>query len=129
MMIKVNWVNPWEDAIPVPIEELAECHAGLGLVYLKYDPSGGKRFVMTKDWVLDHWKSAGDKLDAYILPDSYGFHYIGIRYGNEGFKYLSFPGYKDKVQALLEKYTFENKDQCMLNGPCYLGDCFNPRHQ
>ena len=23
-----HWINPWEDAIPVPIDELAECHMG-----------------------------------------------------------------------------------------------------
>lgn len=27
--MKTYWINPWEDAIPVPIEELVECAYGL----------------------------------------------------------------------------------------------------
>ncbi len=95
-----HWVNPWEDAIPVSIEELAECHAGLGQFY----GSASGSFKLTQVSVLEHWKNAGDKLDAYILPCSSGYHCIGIRYGAEGQDYLSPAGDKEKVQALLDKY-------------------------
>ncbi len=102
-----HWINPWDDAIPVPIEELAECHTGLGEMCGQYGESGVRigSFILTKENVLEHWKSAGDKLDAYILPCASGYHCIGIRYGNEGWEYLSPAGDKDKVQALLKKYT------------------------
>lgn len=120
-----HWVNPWEDAIPVPIEELAECHAGLGQLC----GSAKGSFLLTKEKVLEHWGSAGKNLDAYILPQPGGYHCIGIRYGAECSEYLSPAGDKEKVQALLNKYFFENKNNCMLHGPCLTGDCFNPRHQ
>jgi hypothetical protein len=121
-----HWVNPWEDAIPVPIEELAECHAHLGGTYRNMN---GDAFPLTKETILEHWGNAGEKLDAYVLPCPSGEHCIGIRYGAEGSEYLSPAGDKEKVQALLNKYTFEDKETCMLKGPCYSGDCFNPRHQ
>jgi hypothetical protein len=100
------WVNPWADAIPVPIEELAECHAGLGQLCRRYTNVGvdTETFILTKENVLDSWKSAGNKLDAYILPQPSGYHSIGIRYGAEGYEYLSPAGDKEKVQALLDKY-------------------------
>lgn len=104
-MIKINWVNPWEDAIPVPIEELAECHAGLGQLC----GSAAGSFKLTQVSVLEHWRTAGDKLDAYILPSPSGYHSIGIRYGNEGSEYLSPAGDKEKVQALLDKYFGFNR--------------------
>jgi len=96
-----HWVNPWENAIPVPIEELAECHANLGGIYRN---QFNKADWLTKEAVLEHWNSAGDKLDAYILPQPSGFHSIGIRYGARDSEYLSPMGDKEKVQALLNKY-------------------------
>ncbi|SRR5260221_14168620 len=99
-VIKVHWINPWPEAIPVPIEELAECHGGLDQLC---DSARGT-FILTKEKVLEHWRSAGDKLDAYVLPCPSSYHCIGIRYGNEGHEYLSPYGDKDKVQALLDKY-------------------------
>lgn len=86
----------------VPIEELVECAHGLGEWW--GDGKGGT-FIMTKERMLAHWKEAGDKLDAYILPCSSGWHCIGIRYGAEGSEYLSPMGDKEKVIALLRKYT------------------------
>lgn len=102
-MIKVNWINPWEDAIPVTIEELAECHAGLGKPIRRLNSSKGGSFILTKENLLEHWGNAGEKLDAYVLPCVSGYHCIGIRYGAEGSEYLSPAGDKDKVQALLDK--------------------------
>lgn len=29
-----HWVNPWENAIPVTLEQLAECHMGIGMRYM-----------------------------------------------------------------------------------------------
>lgn len=66
--------------------------------------SNGPSFILTKEKVLEHWKTAGDKLDAYILPCPSGWHCIGVRYGKEGSEYLSPFGDNDKVTALLEKY-------------------------
>lgn len=113
-MIKPYWTNPWEDAIPVPIEELAACHAGLN------QPCGSSSgtFILTQEKVLEHWQSAGDKLDAYILPCTSGYHCIGIRYGAEGHEYLSPAGDKDKVQELLNKHMrikIITKVQAILN--------------
>lgn len=100
-MIKVHWVNPWEDAISVPIEELAECHHGLGQMFSSISGT----YTLTKEKVLEYWCMAGDKLDAYILPEPGVLgHSIGIRYGNEGNEYISPMGDKEKVQALLDKY-------------------------
>lgn len=64
----------------------------------------GKPFIMTKEIILKHWQSAGERLDAYILPCVSGYHCIGIRYGNSGSQYLSPTGDKDKVSELLKKY-------------------------
>jgi len=104
------WVNPWKEAISVPIEELAECHAGLGQPYRYVDTQRiqfadkSTTYLLTKENVLEHWKDVGDRLDAYILPQPSGFHSIGIRYGAKDHEYLSPLGDKEKVQALLDKY-------------------------
>lgn len=102
---KPHWPNPWPDVVYVPIEELAECHAGLGQRYGDVD---GKSYILTKERVLEHWRRAGEKLDAYILPQPSGFHSIGIRYGSEGPDYLSPLGECSKVTALLGKYKKGN---------------------
>lgn len=99
--VKPHWHNPYERAVPVPIEELAECHAGLGQ---RYKDEHGNTFILTKEKVLEWWKGEG-KVDAYILPQPSGFHSIGIRYGEEVHEYLSPLGDKEKVTALLRKYT------------------------
>lgn len=96
-----HWNNPWE-VVYVPIEELAECDAGLGKTC---GTMNGPSFILTKEKILEHWRSAGSKLDAYILVQPNGFHSIGIRYGNEGSQYLSPMGNKDKVAELLKKYA------------------------
>lgn len=97
-----HWINPWADTVPVPIEELAECHYGLNKPCSRLD---GDSFILTKEIILEHWRSGkSDKLDAYILPQPDGDHCIGIRYGNKGSEYLSPFGDKEKVQALLNKY-------------------------
>lgn len=98
--MKVHWVNPG-DAIPVPIEELVECAHGIGE---RWSDTNGSSFIMTKEQMLAHWQSAGDKLDAYILPCPSGWHSIGIRYGEDGPDYLSPMGDKSKVEQLLQKY-------------------------
>ncbi len=97
-----HWINPWDDAIPVSIEELAACHVGLNEYWL--DASTNTRFLMTEEKLLEHWRTAGDKLDPYVLECSSGYHCIGIRYGNEPSEYLSPAGDKDKIRSLLNKY-------------------------
>ena len=95
-----HWVNPWEDAITVPIDKLAECHAGLDQMCGSADGP----FLLTKEKILEHWRSAVDKLDPYILPSAKGSHCMGIRYGAEGSQYLSPYPNQEKLQALLDKY-------------------------
>lgn len=102
MTIKPHWPNPWPDVVYVPIEELALCSEGLGKDCTDID---GSRFVLTADRVLEHWRQAGDKLDAYILPQPSGWHDIGIRYGSKGHQYLSPAGNRERVTALLRKYA------------------------
>lgn len=99
---QTHWKNPWNDAIVVPIEELVECAHGLGEMW----DDDKNQFLMTKEVMLQHWRQAGDKLDAYILRGNPGFqHCIGVRYGNEGHQYLSPYGDQEKIQKLLEKYA------------------------
>lgn len=47
-----------------------------------------------------------DKVDAYILPQSSGYHSFGIRYGKEDYEYLSPYVYdkKDLLDELIIKY-------------------------
>jgi len=96
-----HWKNPWENAIPVPLEELAEALEGgeietaMGVV--PYD----KEFLMT--WFRSH----GDKLDAYVLQTQGGagkWISAGVRFGNEGHQYLSPYGDQKRLAALVQKY-------------------------
>lgn len=103
--LKPHWPNPWE-VIYVPIEELAECDYGLD----KWcGQSNGPSFILTKEKILEHWRTAGDKLDAYILIQPSGNHDIGIRYGAKGSEYLSPHANQKKVAALLKKYSQKEK--------------------
>ncbi len=96
-----HWINPWADAVPVAIEDLANCHEGLGGYYSTMTP--GERILMSQERILEHWRKAGDKLDAYILPQPNGWHSIGVRYGNRGQDYLSPPANLIRTRALLER--------------------------
>ena len=97
-----HWINPWDNAIPVPVEELAEVLAG-GTVF----GSDNKPVPYDKEYLLNYWGSFGDKLDAYLLENTMSPHGLssGIRYGNRGDRYLS-PYIRDieKARILLEKY-------------------------
>lgn len=104
---KPHWTNPWDDVVYVPIEELVDCAYGLGKTWTDVD---GSSFIMTRERMLEHWKQAGDKLDAYILPCGSGHHSIGVRYGEDGPEYLSPHGDTAKVEALLQKYKPANKE-------------------
>lgn len=101
-----HWPNPWSDVVYVPLEELAEVAQGIGE---RWSDLQGSPFIMTTEMMLEHWRQAGDKLDAYILPCPSGYHCIGIRYGAEGPQYLSPAGNTEKVTALLQKYTSRKK--------------------
>lgn len=96
-----HYIHPWDDAVIVPIEELAECYDGLNKLY--HDKDGGS-FIMSREIVLENWKYGKEKLDPYILPQPSGFHDIGIRYGDEPSEYLSPAANKEKTAALLLKY-------------------------
>lgn len=100
--MKPHWPNPWHDVVYVTLEELADCYEGLGKSCGRMD---GTSFILTKEEILSHWRQAGRKLDPYILPQPSGFHDMGIRYGAEGSQYLSPPANKEKITALLRKYT------------------------
>jgi len=63
--MKPHWTNPWDDVVYVPIEELAGVCSNVGQ---SCTDTNGIRFVWTVELLLLHWRSAGDKLDAYILP-------------------------------------------------------------
>lgn len=100
--IEPHWPNPWTEAIYVPLDELALCVAG-GNVQI------GDRIVpYTQAVVLEHWRSMGERLDAYILRNAFGgpiYSEVGVRYGAAADEYLSpYPRHKDRVQALLAKY-------------------------
>jgi hypothetical protein len=81
-----HWVNPWKDAIPASLEELAEC-------------------TEVGNWTsadsLHLWRGYGSKLDPYILDGGGGRHCIGIRFGNKGEEYLSPYAPQDKIHRLL----------------------------
>lgn len=103
-----NWdeYNPYSDSIVyVPLDELAKCIVALnggGNIGLQ----DGTSVPFTKEFLLDHWKEQqGTALDAYILVQPSGFHDLGVRYGKKDSHYLSYEGDKDKVAALLKKYS------------------------
>ncbi len=98
--LKVHWENPWKDAVPVPIEELAECYTALNELCRTIT---GSSFILTKEHLLHQW-TIGGPADAYILPQPSGNHSIGIRFSNRPNDYLCPEGDKVKVQALLDKY-------------------------
>jgi hypothetical protein len=103
MPIKTHWVNPWTDAIPVPIEELAACHSGLGGNFQDLD---GNVYPLTVEVVLQWWGrrvNSSDKLDACILP-SPTINSAGVRYGSKGWEYLSPCFDTEKLTALYNKY-------------------------
>lgn len=92
--------NPWKDyVVYVTLEELADCFYGLNNSC--GDGNGGS-FIYTKELLLEHWKETGDKLDAYILPQSSGYHDMGIRFGKEPCEYLSPMGVSSKLSSLLK---------------------------
>lgn len=79
--------NPWnEKAVYVPIGELAECLSSSPVRF-----SDGSVVEKTAEQILNNWKSYGDKLDAYVLPNINNpeMSSIGVRYGGEGHQYIS----------------------------------------
>ncbi len=104
----VHWINPWEDcAVSVPVEELAEALASDDLCGL---PDGSSE-VMDAQHYLRFFALSGDKLDAYILESrvDYDCHFsVGVRFGNEGYQYLS-PYAKNsaKIRMLYDRYRGE----------------------
>lgn len=93
--------NDWADRVVyVPIEELAEVVAG-GTIQLR----DGSVVAKDADYLLDHWESFGEYLDAYVLPNENHRNLLGIRYGAEGREYLSLENRNPElVSELLEKY-------------------------
>jgi len=96
------WTQPYDDAVFVPIEELAACRARLGQLC---GDTNGASFVMSVETTLAHWAQHGTDLDAYILPQPSGWHDGGIRYGDEPHQYLGPDFDKEKLTALLIRYS------------------------
>jgi hypothetical protein len=91
--------NPWKDRVLyVPLAELAEC-------MLAFDkPIQTSNGIVTCDlqFILDHWRQHGDKLDAYVLTGK--TFTAGVRFGPEGEHYIS-PGFTlPKLWKLVQKY-------------------------
>ena len=97
----VHWVNPWPEAIPVPLEELAACVAG-GTVRTV---SGAVKDY-TVPYVLEEWRRYGERLDGYLLVGGESGHIsVGVRFGADGPEYLSpYCQHKDIARDLVAKY-------------------------
>ncbi len=95
-----HWINPWTDAIPVTLDELAECCFWLGRTVTAFD---GTEFVYTKELIVKHWTEQSNKVDPYVLICPSGRHCIGVRYGNEPSEYLSPSANQAKVTELLKR--------------------------
>lgn len=98
----MHWHNPFIGVVNVSLDELSLCHNDIGKWTRHRD---GDSFILTPEILIGEWSQRGNKLDAYILPQPDGFHDIGIRYGNGIEQYISPYGNKEKVQALLNKYS------------------------
>lgn len=92
------WTNPWENAVPVPLEALAEALAG-GTIQV----TGGRTVPFDKDFILRHWAQYGDRLDAYVLDGAWDFS-AGVRYGPDGPDYLSPYIEEDRAKELLARF-------------------------
>ena len=99
----MHWPNPYPEAVPVTLEELAECVQGLDLPCWDTTTTPHTTFTYTKDKILQYWRNAHPKLDAYILPQPSGWHDIGVRYGSEPHQYLSPPADKERTAELLKR--------------------------
>lgn len=88
------WVNPYKDAIPVPLEDLADLVVHYG--------------CETSEEILAWFRLRGPKLDAYILPDG-AFYSVGVRYGAEEWEYLSPLGDQTKIRKYLEQKSRKDK--------------------
>lgn len=111
----VHWVNPWPEAIPVPLEELAPCVAG-GLV----GTVSGEVKQYDVGYVLEEWRRYGDKLDGYLLIAGSGDPLtisVGVRYGAEGHQYLA-PGcqHRELAMDLIRKYRPDPIRECSERG-------------
>ncbi len=82
--------NPWASKL-VYVPDLAELAEALVANRRAREPA------------LRYWQEKGQKLDAYVLKDSLGFH-AGIRYGAEGSEYLSPYCDEAKLAMLWTKY-------------------------
>jgi hypothetical protein len=98
------WDNPWDDAISVPLRELAETIAEPDQFCRMED---GAREPMDAEHYLREWAQYGNLLDAYVLlgPD---YVSVGVRFGQKGHEYLSpYARDQDAARALGMKYKEE----------------------
>lgn len=98
----VHFENPWQEAIPVPLEELAACVAG-GTIST---PDGVKVYDVA--YVLQSWRRYGETLDGYLLiagSQDPSTICVGVRFGEDGPQYLS-PYCEDRqlAMSLVQKY-------------------------
>ena len=89
---QTHWVNPWREAVPVPLTRLAEVCAG---------PD------RNAEQTLEHWRQYGKHLDAYALPNQIApDHFsVGVRYGSRPEAYLSPYAHRPALaRTLIEEY-------------------------
>jgi hypothetical protein len=92
-----HWINPWDEARDVLVEDIIDIASRAN----QYWPPT-QRAEDLRNWVGKY----GSKVDGYIIPSPSGWHALGVRYGNEGYEYLSFTVDKGpELDALLAKST------------------------
>lgn len=92
-----HWINPWEEARDVLVEDIIDIASHYNR---HWDPT--QRAKELRYWIEQY----GSKVDGYILPSPSGWHALGVRYGNEGYEYLSFcVDAGPELDALLAKST------------------------
>ena len=84
-----NWVNPYQEALDVPMEVLINCiaaqHAEREVNPVYRDSAKRVRLDRLKSWLSQH-----DKLDGYIVESPSKFHILGARYGEALHEYIGF---------------------------------------
>jgi hypothetical protein len=100
--MRIHWLHeqPWASCVYVQLEQLALCSQYIGEQITGAD---GKPQLNSIERVIQSWKRAGDRLDAYLIPaESIGGDISGgVRYGPNGSDYLSIYINQDRARALL----------------------------
>lgn len=92
-MMTPYWPNPWINAVPVPLDELARLCAGSDVLM-----ADGTVLSYDRSRVMASFLRCGNRLDAYLLPGLDGLVSGGVRFGPDGDQYLS-PLVRDQAGA------------------------------